>query len=243
VTNSATNYLRVIQGGKAKISAGPQPITPKIVFEQCRTLNLYGKQCYVVFHLDKNNRIMSRDTILAPLSVKEVFRSACLSGCHAIIVTRTSDFRRSEPEDVVNIAPLVNWGRALEIPLLDYVTTDCDGFTSYQERYSGFFQLNRAAAPVIPEPRKPTPEQQRLIDTGKRIRTLRIEAGIFKQKDLAEKTGIRPSYISSLEKGYRLPNKDEAEKISAILGIQPQNLVDSPAAKDVTPPEKNEVEP
>jgi ribosome-binding protein aMBF1 (putative translation factor) len=242
-------HLRVIQGGKAKIPAVPQPITPKIVFEQCRTLNLYGKQCYVVLHLDKNNQTIGRNTLLAPLSVKEVYRTACLNDSHAIIVARTSDIRRSDQEDFIHIAPLINWGRALGIPLLDYVVTDCDGFTSFQESFGGF-TLNKEPAPIIREASKPTPEQQQRIDIeqhridiGKRIRTLRIKAGIFKQKDLAEKTGIRPQYISSFEKGYREPTKDEAEKIAAILGIQPLDLVGSPEATDVTPPKENEVGP
>lgn len=235
--NLSTNYLRVIQGGKARMPAAPKPVTPEIVFEQCRTLNLYGKQCYVVLHLDKNNQIIGRDTLLAPLSVKEVYRTACLNDSHAIVVARTSDIRRSDQEDFIHIAPLINWGRALEIPLLDYVVTDCDGFTSFQESFGGFTG-NKEPAPIIREASKPTPEQQQRIDIGKRIKTLRIKAGILKQKDLAEKTGIRPQYISSFEKGYREPTKDEIEKIAAVLGIQPQDLVGSPAATDVAAEKK-----
>jgi hypothetical protein len=58
MTNSTANYLRVIQGGKARIPATLKPLSPETIFEQCRALSLYGKHCYVVFHLDKNNQII-----------------------------------------------------------------------------------------------------------------------------------------------------------------------------------------
>lgn len=243
MNNLSTNYLRVIQGGKARTPAALKPVTPETIFEQCRALSLYGKHCYAVFHLDKNNQIIGRDTLLAPLSIKEVYRTACLNDSYAIILARTAANRVNEPEDFIRLAPLVNWGRALEVPLLDFVVTDCDGFTSYQERFGDFFNRNTAPAPAIREVSKPTPEHQRQIDIGERIKALRIKAGILKQKDLAEKTGIRPQYISSLEKGYRDPTKDEVEKIAAVLGIQPQDLVELSPSPDATPQHENEVEP
>lgn len=243
MTNLSTNYLRIIQGGKARIPAAPKPVTPEIVFEQCKALNLYEKHCYVVFYLDKNSQIIGRDTLLAPLSIKEVYRAACLNDSHAIILARTTVSRRNEPEDFTRITPLINWGRALEISLLDFVVTDYDGFTSYQERFDGLFDHNKTPAPTIREAPKPTPEQQQLIDIGKRIRTLRIKAGILKQKDLAEKTGLRPQYISSFEKGYRKPTMDETKKIAEALGVHPQDLVELSPAPDATPQHENEVEP
>jgi DNA-binding XRE family transcriptional regulator len=225
--NSTPNYLKVIQGGKARIPAALKPpITSETIFEQCRALNLYEKHCHVVFHLDKNNQIIGRDTLLSPLSIKEVYRSAYFNNSHAIILARTAAICRDEPEDFIRLTPLVNWGRALEIPLLDFVVTDSNRFISYQEKYAGFFMYNKEPAPTIREAHKPTPEQQRQIDTGKRIKAKRIEAGMLKQKDFAEKTGIRQSYISNIEKGYRNPTKDEVEKIAVVLGICPHDLVE-----------------
>jgi DNA-binding XRE family transcriptional regulator len=180
--------------------------------------------------------------LLAPLSIKTVYRTACLNDSHAIILARTTTCRRTDSADFISLTPLINWGRALEIPLLDFVVTDSDGFISYLERFCGFFDHNKEPAPEIREAIKPTPEQQQQIDIGKRIRTLRIEAGILKQKDLAEKTGIRPQYISSFEKGYRAPTQNEVEKIAAALGIQPQALVELPPNPEVTPLHENEVE-
>jgi transcriptional regulator with XRE-family HTH domain len=56
------------------------------------------------------------------------------------------------------------------------------------------------------------------MEIGRTILRLRREKGI-KQKDLAIRAGISPTYLSQIEKGMRIPRIDILEKISAEFNI------------------------
>jgi transcriptional regulator with XRE-family HTH domain len=56
------------------------------------------------------------------------------------------------------------------------------------------------------------------MDIGQTILRLRREKGI-KQKDLAVRAGITPTYLSQIEKGVRIPRLDILEKISSEFNL------------------------
>jgi transcriptional regulator with XRE-family HTH domain len=79
----------------------------------------------------------------------------------------------------------------------------------------------------------PSPERQLKIDVGARIKALRIDKGLLKQKDLAEKAGIRQAYLSNIENGWKLPSETEATQIAAALGVQPKDFIEPPETTTV----------
>ncbi|MBC8233970.1 helix-turn-helix transcriptional regulator [bacterium] len=57
-----------------------------------------------------------------------------------------------------------------------------------------------------------------MVKLGKTIKSLRIETGL-KQKELAEKIGISPNYLSLIENDKREPSISLIEKIAEVLNI------------------------
>lgn len=68
-------------------------------------------------------------------------------------------------------------------------------------------------------------------DLGKRIKTIRINAGI-KQKELAKKLGVTPNYLSLVECGKKQPSLPFMERLSKTLGA-PINLFFLPAEAEL----------
>lgn len=62
------------------------------------------------------------------------------------------------------------------------------------------------------------------IKVGERIKQLRMEKGI-KQKDMAEKLGVRISTYSNYENGHREPELDILKNISSILSVSLDDLL------------------
>lgn len=60
---------------------------------------------------------------------------------------------------------------------------------------------------------------------GKRIQKLRLEKGMS-LSDVAERAGVAKSYLSSIERDIQKnPSIAFLEKVSAVLGISPQSLI------------------
>lgn len=56
------------------------------------------------------------------------------------------------------------------------------------------------------------------MDIGQTILRIRKNKGI-KQKELAKRAGITPTYLSQIENGQRIPRLDTLEKISSEIEI------------------------
>jgi transcriptional regulator with XRE-family HTH domain len=59
---------------------------------------------------------------------------------------------------------------------------------------------------------------------GERVRALRHEKGMT-QEELAEAAGLHPTYISNLERGYRVATIVTLVRVCTALGAQPSDLV------------------
>lgn len=66
---------------------------------------------------------------------------------------------------------------------------------------------------------------------GKRIQKLRLEKGLS-LSDVAERAGVAKSYLSSIERDIQTnPSIAFLEKVSAVLGISPQTLIEAGEAE------------
>lgn len=59
---------------------------------------------------------------------------------------------------------------------------------------------------------------------GARVRKLRIEAGLT-QEQLAERAELHPTFISNLERGYRVPTLVTVVQIAFSLDVTPSVLL------------------
>ena len=60
---------------------------------------------------------------------------------------------------------------------------------------------------------------------GKNLRKARLNANIWTQKELAERTGIAPSIISDLERGRRTMSPQWALRIAEVVGVNYATLM------------------
>jgi transcriptional regulator with XRE-family HTH domain len=60
---------------------------------------------------------------------------------------------------------------------------------------------------------------------GARVRTFRTAQGMTQER-LAEAAGLHPTFISNLERGYRVPTIVTLLKLATGLGVEPGELVD-----------------
>lgn len=58
---------------------------------------------------------------------------------------------------------------------------------------------------------------------GDRVREERLVAGLT-QEQLAEAAGLHPTFISNLERGYRVPTVVTLVKVARGLGVEPAQL-------------------
>ena len=63
---------------------------------------------------------------------------------------------------------------------------------------------------------------------GDRIRSLRTTAGLS-QEELAEKSGLHPTYIGGIERGERNPSLESIAKFAQAFGISIDTLFDVPS--------------
>lgn len=59
---------------------------------------------------------------------------------------------------------------------------------------------------------------------GRRVRELRTSAGMT-QEQLAETSGLHPTFISNLERGYRVPTLPTVMRIASGLGLEAAELL------------------
>lgn len=60
---------------------------------------------------------------------------------------------------------------------------------------------------------------------GQRVRTVRHDVGITQEK-LAEAAGLHPTFISNVERGYRVPTVPTLLRLARGLGVPPSELID-----------------
>lgn len=60
---------------------------------------------------------------------------------------------------------------------------------------------------------------------GRRVRTLR-QAASLSQEALAERVDLHPTFISNVERGYRVPTLPTIYKLASGLGVKLSELVD-----------------
>lgn len=58
---------------------------------------------------------------------------------------------------------------------------------------------------------------------GRKVRALRLAAGLS-QEQLADKSGLHRTYVSSLERGLRNVGLDNILRLAEALGVQPSVL-------------------
>ena len=74
-------------------------------------------------------------------------------------------------------------------------------------------------------PRERSRDQAIAVAFGQRVRAARLEAGMS-QEALAEATELHPTFISNVERGYRVPSVPTLLRLAAGLKVNPSNLVD-----------------
>jgi transcriptional regulator with XRE-family HTH domain len=67
--------------------------------------------------------------------------------------------------------------------------------------------------------------QERALDYGQAIRTLREERGMTLET-LAESAGISASYLSEVERGLKRPSSDVVAKIAEAFGMLPSGFLE-----------------
>ena len=60
---------------------------------------------------------------------------------------------------------------------------------------------------------------------GLRVREVRLEQELT-QEGLAEASGLHPTFISNVERGYRVPSVPTMLRLARGLGVEPSRLVD-----------------
>jgi transcriptional regulator with XRE-family HTH domain len=74
-------------------------------------------------------------------------------------------------------------------------------------------------------PRERERDQAIAVAFGQRVRKARLAANLT-QEALAEATGLHPTFISNVERGYRVPSVPTLIRLAAGLGVPPSVLVD-----------------
>jgi len=69
-------------------------------------------------------------------------------------------------------------------------------------------------------------EVTQLVYSGRKMRDARRKAGIWSQKELANRTGIAPNIISDLERGQRSMSPTWAKRIAEAVGVYTTDLTE-----------------
>lgn len=73
---------------------------------------------------------------------------------------------------------------------------------------------------------KPSQADQDRGAFGRRVRELRLARG-YSQEELAERSGLHRTYVSSLERGQRNVGLDNVHALAAALGVRPAELFEA----------------
>ena len=74
-------------------------------------------------------------------------------------------------------------------------------------------------------PRERSRDQAIAVALGRRVRDARNQAKMT-QEELAEATDLHATFISNVERGYRVPTVPTLLKLAAGLGVKPSKLID-----------------
>ena len=74
-------------------------------------------------------------------------------------------------------------------------------------------------------PRERSRDQAIAVAFGQRVKEARLAANLT-QEALAEITELHPTFISNVERGYRVPSVPTLLRLAAGLGVAPSALVD-----------------
>ena len=114
---------------------------PKIVFDETKDLQNWTKEGFIVFCLDIDLRVISREIISIGtlnsclIHPRQIFRTAILRNAHAIIVAHNHPGGKTTPstEDINITNQLKKAGEILNIPLLDHVIVSNQGYRSIKD--------------------------------------------------------------------------------------------------------------
>ncbi|HVV71954.1 MAG TPA: helix-turn-helix transcriptional regulator [Verrucomicrobiae bacterium] len=81
-------------------------------------------------------------------------------------------------------------------------------------------------------PRERSRDRAIALAFGRRVREVRLAAGLT-QEQLAEATGLHPTFISNVERGYRVPTVPTLIKLAEGLQVEAGVLVEG-----LQPPEE-----
>jgi len=82
--------------------------------------------------------------------------------------------------------------------------------------------------PAVPEHR--TRDKAIAAAFGQRVREVRLRVGLT-QEALAEAAGLHPTFISNVERGYRVPTVPTMLRLAHGLGVEPGELVNDLAGR------------
>lgn len=119
----------------------PGIVSPVDVFNQLEEVRNSDKENFVVFFLNTQNDIIGKEIVSigtlnsSLVHPREVFRTAIIKNCAAVIVAHNhpSDSLEPSAEDLVITKRLQEAGKLLGIELLDHVIVSRNGFRSFRE--------------------------------------------------------------------------------------------------------------
>ena len=119
---------------------------PKKVFEQTKDLQTWTKEGFIVFCLDTDLSIISREIVSIGtlnsciIHPREIFRTAITRNANSIIVAHNHPSGNLTPskEDLDITKQLKNAGEILNILLLDHVIVSKQGYNSIKDNKENF---------------------------------------------------------------------------------------------------------
>lgn len=88
----------------------------------------------------------------------------------------------------------------------------------------GNWQESRVGCRLVP-PRERARDLALAKAFGERVKAVRMEQGMTQEK-LAEASGLHPTFISNVERGYRVPTVPTLLRLANGLGVTAGQLVD-----------------
>jgi ribosome-binding protein aMBF1 (putative translation factor) len=86
-------------------------------------------------------------------------------------------------------------------------------------------QRSRFRCPSVPDRRERTRDLEIAAAFGRRVREVRTAKGMT-QEALAEAAGLHPTFVSNVERGYRVPTIPTLLRLANGLGVQACELLD-----------------
>ena len=211
---------------------------PRMIFDACRDMASLDREHFVVLHLDGKNRIVARETVSigslnqAIVHPREVFKAAVHNGSAAIICVHNHPSGDPEPsdEDKAITRRLCEAGDIVGINVLDHVIVGQDAYFSF---IGAGYMGNHQACTVSPTPsadytKELTGAKRFRALAGLLLKNLRNQAKMT-QQNLFKVTGIRQSYLSSIETGWREISEKEAQELAAVFNIDYRMFLFNPA--------------